>query len=492
MAAAASPRAGGAALAAVRRRLPLLLLLLLLLGVPSGVAGDGACAGGQQMDGTIKELLSKPQLEFVFVGGKGGVGKTTMSSSIAALLARQRVQLSATEHTTAAAAPATRRERLLQFYQAKAPEKLSEVDSILTKFEGRDDEMWMALEKKYGPERSGQVLLISTDPAHSLSDAFKQQFGPEPREVEGIPGLKVMEVNPDKMLKKELKSWEKIVADSNFDTLKDIAKLQQWLGSLPGIDEATALAQVLEYVEAGTYSAVIFDTAPTGHTLKLLALPDVLQEGINTIQGMSGGIWKYVEMFQGFMGDPAQQKSTSKMKQKIEKKMQSYKKSLEKVASMIKDTSKTTFIAVCIAEYLSISETQRLLGELDQNGVHSDHIIVNQLLDSQSVLNGTDYEILQHLYANVGDANSEIVQLLEKLEASAQHVNGRRAIQEKYLKMLRESPEAECKDIVEMPSLHTEVTGPAALTEFSKMLISTERPLIQRHAGHRESSRDEL
>ena len=46
-----------------------------------------------------------------------------------------------------------------------------------------------------------------------------------------------------------------------------------------GIDEATALAQVLEYVEAGTYSAVVFDTAPTGHTVKLLALPDVLQQG---------------------------------------------------------------------------------------------------------------------------------------------------------------------------------------------------------------------
>ena len=155
--------------------------------------------------------------------------------------------------------------------------------------------------------------------------------------------------------------------------------------------------------------------------------------GIDTIQGMSGGIWKYVEMFQGFMGDPAQQKSTAKVKHeafmlqllasgdpasgsviyslwrcilldslwrkywqpifyvwfvlqlkaKMEKKLKSYKESLEKVAGMIKDNVKTTFVAVCIAEYLSISETQRLLLELNGHNVHSNHIIVNQLLDKQ-------------------------------------------------------------------------------------------------------------
>lgn len=71
----------------------------------------------------------------------------------------------------------------------------------------------------------------------------------------------------------------------------------------------------------------------------------------------------------------------SQMKQKMEKKLTQYKENLEKVASMIRDNTKTTFIAVCIAEYLSISETQRLLGELNDNSVHSSHIIVNQLLD---------------------------------------------------------------------------------------------------------------
>ena len=67
----------------------------------------------------------------------------------------------------------------------------------------------------------------------------------------------------------------------------------------------------------------------------------------------------------------------------MEKKLKSYKESLEKVAGMIKDNVKTTFVAVCIAEYLSISETQRLLAELSDHKVHSNHIIVNQLLDKE-------------------------------------------------------------------------------------------------------------
>ena len=47
--------------------------------------------------------------------------------------------------------------------------------------------------------------------------------------------------------------------------------------SIPGIDEATALASAISHIESGKYDLIVFDTAPTGHTLKLLALPDIIQ-----------------------------------------------------------------------------------------------------------------------------------------------------------------------------------------------------------------------
>ena len=114
--------------------------------------------------------------------------------------------------------------------------------------------------------------------------------------------------------------------------------------------------------------------------------------------------------------------------------------------------------------------------------------------------------------------------VMDKLETSARHMDGRRKIQVlrnlmhvsqavqyveinsacqcvvlaivplqgKYLDMLRESPEAQCKDVIEMPELHTEVTGPHALKDFSRMLISHERPSFEKHFGSHPLGREEL
>eukprot|EP01052_Picozoa_sp_SAG31_P013823 SAG31_NODE_842_length_11586_cov_9.084966_8_plen_147_part_00 len=90
----------------------------------------------------IRALCEDRDLKFLFVGGKGGVGKTTTSSSIASQLAYDR-----------------------------------------------------------------KVLLISTDPAHSLGDAFRMEFCGEPRMVTGVPNLEVMEVNPETNLQAEIQGW---------------------------------------------------------------------------------------------------------------------------------------------------------------------------------------------------------------------------------------------------------------------------------------------
>jgi len=94
-----------------------------------------------------------------------------------------------------------------------------------------------------------------------------------------------MEIDPHVMLKSEIDQWAKMAVEAGLDLVGEVNKFQKWLTSIPGIDEATALAAVVDYIQTGKYGAIIFDTAPTGHTLKLLQLPDVLQAGLTQLQG---------------------------------------------------------------------------------------------------------------------------------------------------------------------------------------------------------------
>merc|ERR1719253_2003414 len=108
--------------------------------------------------GSLQSVVANEDLSFIFVGGKGGVGKTTTSSALACLMAERRL---------------------------KAGKK--------------------------------GVLLISTDPAHSLSDAFRKDLSGGKAVETGFPGLSVIEIDPTEALGKEMKSWSKLVKQANMD-----------------------------------------------------------------------------------------------------------------------------------------------------------------------------------------------------------------------------------------------------------------------------------
>lgn len=171
------------------------------------------------MDGTLNELISNKEIKFIFVGGKGGVGKTTTSSSIAIELSKKR----------------------------------------------------------------GKTLLISTDPAHNLSDAFKQKFTSEPTQVNGLPNLMALEIDPKKStgLKTMFKDFDENGALGEFT--KDFGFMQEMLSQTPGIDEVVVFGDMMKMAKTMDVEVVVFDTAPTGHTLKLLGFPQVFEKGINYI-----------------------------------------------------------------------------------------------------------------------------------------------------------------------------------------------------------------
>ncbi|CAB9500795.1 ATPase GET3 [Seminavis robusta] len=368
-------------------------------------------------------------LKFVFVGGKGGVGKTTSSSAIATLLA-----------------------------------------TICQK----------------------RVLLVSTDPAHSLGDAWRQKFSNVPTKAiapaqDGTStggSLDIMEVDPQQSMEGELQQWaavsQELFAGSSSPNDKDkndewsskMAQFQEWLSGIPGIDEATALSNAITHIESGNYDLIVFDTAPTGHTLKLLALPEILEQGIDKLQSWQTTFWSYWEAFKTASSTASMTKAQRRaaLKNQVKDKLTQYKHDIQKVAMMLQDQTRTRFVVVCIAEFLSVSETQRLLQELTKNQVIASHIIVNQLV-VQDALTQEQLTELESL-AEVG--NLQLPQeLLRKTVHACRLTTARKSIQQRYLSDLKGFTEVTERnvEVCEVPLLPEEVTGTDAIRRFAKLLV---------------------
>ena len=98
---------------------------------------------------------------------------------------------------------------------------------------------------------------MSTDPAHSLSDAFRCDFTNEPTSP-GVSNLEVMEIDPSETMEKELGRWAELARDIAGDGDEDnmaakIGQFQEWLSGIPGIDEATALSSAIQHIESNKY-----------------------------------------------------------------------------------------------------------------------------------------------------------------------------------------------------------------------------------------------
>ncbi len=253
----------------------------------------------------MSELLNK---SFIFLGGKGGVGKTSLASSLAIYAASQGID----------------------------------------------------------------TLIISTDPAHSLSDSLDQEIGSEEIEVNSIENLWAMEIDSEKAA-----AEYKVLLDASGSS----EMLNQFLGddditglTPPGTDETVAFAKVLEFIENPTHELLIFDTAPTGHTLRLLSLPEVMDSWLYRIISLPN---KINNLFGGFKSIfSSKDKKNKADPQEALKQLQKRVKIAQK---LLTDPEKTEFIPVTIPTLMSVWETDRLIAALREYNIASNRIIVNQL-----------------------------------------------------------------------------------------------------------------
>ncbi len=277
-----------------------------------------------ELEPSLRNLVEQESLKWIFVGGKGGVGKTTSSSSIGVLLAR------------------TRR----------------------------------------------KVLIISTDPAHNVSDAFSQKFSNEPILIKGFDNLYAMEIDtkaatgPGSQLAASLggddgsgiggaDDEEGGAGGSLASMFKDVTS------AIPGIDECMGFAELMKQVQNMDYDVIVFDTAPTGHTLRLLSMPTVMEKAfakITELKDRFSGLGGLMGQMSGMMG--GQMPDQNAMLGQLE----AVRTVIRAVNAQFRDPAKTTFVCVCIPEFLSVYETERLVQELAKFGIDVHNIIVNQVL----------------------------------------------------------------------------------------------------------------
>jgi arsenite-transporting ATPase len=222
-----------------------------------------------------------------------------------------------------------------------------------------------------------RTLVLSTDPAHSLSDSFNLPLGPEPTKIR--ENLHAIEVNPYVDLKQNWQSVQKYYTKV-FMAQGVSGVMADEMTILPGMEELFSLLRIKRYKASGLYDVLVLDTAPTGETLRLLSLPDTLAWGMKAIKNVNKYIIRPLS------------KPLSKMSDKIahfvppEDAIESVDQvfdELEDIRDILTDNVKSTVRLVMNAEKMSIKETMRALTYLNLYGFKVDMVLVNRLLDTQ-------------------------------------------------------------------------------------------------------------
>lgn len=249
---------------------------------------------------SLPGFLMQPELRLILFGGKGGVGKTACAAAAAVHMAQQ---------------------------------------------EGRS------------------VLLVSTDPAHSLADTLRGSAIPERMEVVELMAEQYLE----EFRRKHGQELQEIAERGTFLDREDIERF--FALSLPGMDELFGFLEVSRWTESrGEHDTIIVDTAPTGHTLRLLEMPELLRRWVETLDTL---LAKHRYMKQLF--------GRAYLRDRLDVFLDDLGRSIATAEELLRDPRRSRFVPVMSAEELSVRETAKLLAELDRLGIPAGEVVVNKL-----------------------------------------------------------------------------------------------------------------
>jgi arsenite/tail-anchored protein-transporting ATPase len=245
-------------------------------------------------------ILTNRELKLLLFGGKGGVGKTTCASATALMMSRHN--------------PGSR------------------------------------------------FLLVSTDPAHSLTDSFADALPP--------PNLKILELNAQESLStfKQKHAWKlrEIAARGTFLDEDDIGQFLDL--SLPGLDELMAFLEITRLVDEQSYECIVVDTAPTGHTLRLLEMPELIKKWLGALDAL---LAKHRYMKMVFSNSCSHDELDSFLDEMLA--------SISGMEALLQDPARCRFIPVMLADAMSVRETFTLVDELYRLNMTISDIVVNRI-----------------------------------------------------------------------------------------------------------------
>ena len=345
-----------------------------LVGVPAlGYVGSQHMVGNPNFDDLLEGAGGEKndgQPKVVICGGKGGVGKTTTSASLAVTMAAQ----------------------------------------------------------------GNKVALISTDPAHSLGDAIDMNLnggklidcpllGVPTANVGDEGSLSVLEVDPTAALGQFKGVVDQLIGgggggdddgSSQGSEIKNtLRELEQVFDTLPaGTDEVVALAQVVNLVKKGGFDRIVLDTAPTGHTLRMLSTPaflaDLIDRLLTIAQKVNSNAAVKILISSAAKGNTEQVESAGAA---AKSKLLSFQLQMFDLEDMFANPDQTEFLIVTVPTELAVRESVRLLNDLTFEApdmpIKVRNIVVNQVLTED----GTDVETF---LSHVRDGQATSIQDLEQ------------------------------------------------------------------------------
>lgn len=220
--------------------------------------------------------------------------------------------------------------------------------------------------------RSETILLISTDPAHSLGDVLRMEVNDTPHAVADCPNLQVRALDADALLNAFKADYghalELLVERGSFVEGSDLAPV--WDLDWPGLDELMGILEIQRILREQVADRVVVDMAPSGHTLNLFGLMDFLDEFLQAL-----------DLFQEKHRVVSQRFTGTYTPDEADRFLDTMKQDLADGRQLLQDATRTTCLTVAIAEPMSWLETRRFLDALKQLQIPVGGLVVNHLLE---------------------------------------------------------------------------------------------------------------